>query len=250
MRRLALFILCAAGFAQTQTISRPSFSEPSLNPARDEIAFVSGGDIWTVPLSGGEARLLISHPATESRPRFSPDGKKIAFTSTRTGSGNVYVLDIGSGILKRLTFDDVAESVDGWSPDGKYIYFTTASKDVTSETDIFRVNVDGGTPMAAAADRFVPEFFAAAGPADGTIAFCAKGGMAYGQWWRHGHSHIDESEIWIKRAGKYEKISGGPGARELWPMWAADGKKLYFVSDRSGSENIWRSPSATALRSR
>jgi tricorn protease len=239
--RVALSALC---FALLRSFGQPaakaSLSEPTLNPARDEIAFIYGGDIWTVPLAGGEARLLVSHPANESRPRFSPDGKKIAFTSARTGSGNVYVLDIESGKLTRLTFDDVFESVDGWSPDGKYIYFTTNSKDVSSETDIFRVPVTGGTPMAAAADRYTPEFFAAAGPADGTIAFCAKGGMAYGQWWRHGHSHIDESEIWIRRAaGTYEKVDGGPGSRDLWPMWAADGKKLYFVSDRSGSENIW-----------
>src|SRR5260370_32218065 len=48
--------------------SLPSFAEPSLSPDRSEIAFVSGGDIWTVPSTGGEARLLVSHPATESRP--------------------------------------------------------------------------------------------------------------------------------------------------------------------------------------
>ncbi|HEY3743139.1 MAG TPA: S41 family peptidase [Bryobacteraceae bacterium] len=240
--RLALSALLIAVLpSMGQPAAKASLSEPTLNPARDEIAFIYGGDIWTAPLAGGEARLLVSHPATESRPRFSPDGKKIAFTSARTGNGDVYVLDIESGTTTRLTFDDAFESVDGWSPDGKYVYFTTNSKDVSSETDIFRVPVTGGTPMPVAADRYVPEFFAAAGPADGTIAFCAKGGMAYGQWWRHGHAHIDESEIWIRKAsnGAYEKVDGGPGARELWPMWSADKKNLYFVSDRSGSENIW-----------
>jgi len=239
--RLMLAALCVAlplSFGQAAA-SKPTLSEPTLNPARDEIAFISGGDIWTVPLAGGEARLLVSHPATESRPRFSPDGKRIAFTSNRMGTGNVYVLEIESGVTRRLTFDDVPEAVDGWSPDGKYIYFTTVSKDIASETDIFRVSVDGGTPMPVAADRYTPEFLSAAGPADGTIAFCAKGGMAYGQWWRHGHSHIDESEIWIRRAGTYEKIDGGAGSRDLWPMWSSDAKKLYFVSDRSGTENIW-----------
>ena len=61
------------------------------------IAFVSGGDIWEVPARGGDARLLVSHPATESRPLFSPDGKRLAFTSTRTGNGDVYVLALASG---------------------------------------------------------------------------------------------------------------------------------------------------------
>src|ERR1700761_3873625 len=85
---------------------RPYLYEPSISPDRKEIAFVSGGDIWTAPAEGGEARLLVSHPATESRPLYSPDGKRLAFISTRTGNGDIYVLDFATGNLKRLTFDD------------------------------------------------------------------------------------------------------------------------------------------------
>src|SRR5690242_18564795 len=81
--------------------SQPAFGEPSLSPDRSEIAFVSGGDIWTVPAAGGEAHLLVAHPATESRPLYSPDGKRLAFVSTRTGNGDVYVLTLASGELKR-----------------------------------------------------------------------------------------------------------------------------------------------------
>src|SRR5262249_10544055 len=91
----------------------PSFAEPGISPDGATIAFVSGGDIWEVPAAGGEARLLVSHPATESRPLFSPDGKRLAFTSTRTGAGDVYVVTIATGDLARLTFDDVAELVTG-----------------------------------------------------------------------------------------------------------------------------------------
>ena len=61
--------------ATTQPTTLPSFAEPSLSPDGAEIAFVSGGDIWTVPSAGGEARLLVSHPSSESRPIYSPDGK-------------------------------------------------------------------------------------------------------------------------------------------------------------------------------
>jgi tricorn protease len=78
---------------------RPYFYEPAISPDRKEIAFVSGGDIWTVPSEGGEARLLVSHPATESRPLYSPDGRRLAFISTRTGNGDIYVLDFNSGDL-------------------------------------------------------------------------------------------------------------------------------------------------------
>ena len=72
-------------------------TEPSFSPDRKEIAFVSGGDIWSVPGEGGIARLLVSHPATESKPLFSPDGKYLAFGSNRTGNGDIYILDLASG---------------------------------------------------------------------------------------------------------------------------------------------------------
>ena len=61
--------------------------EPSLSPDGSEMAFVSGGDIWTVPTTGGAARLLVSDPATEARPLYSPDGRHLAFISTRAGGG-------------------------------------------------------------------------------------------------------------------------------------------------------------------
>src|SRR4051812_26715142 len=74
--------------------ARPSFSEPSVSPDNREIAFVSGGDIWSVPRAGGEARLLVSHAAYDSRPLYSPDGLRLAFLSTRTGNGDIYVLTL------------------------------------------------------------------------------------------------------------------------------------------------------------
>ncbi|MGH9903132.1 MAG: peptidase S41, partial [Pyrinomonadaceae bacterium] len=99
----------------------PYFSEPSVSPDRSEIAFVSGGDIWTVPAAGGEARLLVSHPATEFRPVYSPDGTRLAFTSNRTGNGDLYVLALDGGELRRLTFDDGFDLVDAWSRDGRFV---------------------------------------------------------------------------------------------------------------------------------
>jgi tricorn protease len=81
----------------------PALSEPSLSPDAKEIAFVSGGDIWTVSASGGDAHLLVSDPATESRPLYSPDGKYLAFISTRTGNGDIYLLNLQSDELKRIT---------------------------------------------------------------------------------------------------------------------------------------------------
>lgn len=82
------FILLVSGSARIaqDPAALPSFATPGISPDGAEIVFVNGGDIWTVPSSGGEARLLVSHPGIESRPLYSPDGKELAFTSTRAGS--------------------------------------------------------------------------------------------------------------------------------------------------------------------
>ncbi|HEU4389592.1 MAG TPA: LpqB family beta-propeller domain-containing protein [Blastocatellia bacterium] len=218
----------------------PSFAEPAISPDRSEIAFASGGDIWTVPVSGGEARLLISNPATESRPLYSPDGRKLAFVSNRTGGGDIYVLTFDTGDFKRLTFDDGLEQLDAWTRDGKWIYFSSSSRDISGMNDVFRVSSAGGTPMQVTADRYTTEFFSAPSPDGSTIAFSARGN-ALGQWWRNGHSHLDESEIWLMRSGEpatYDRLTDS-AAKNLWPMWSGDGRNLYYMSDRSGAENIW-----------
>ena len=234
-----IFIFSNFIFASAQTATA-YLTEPAFSPDRKEIAFVSGGDIWTVPADGGTASLLVSHPATESRPMFSPDGKRLAFVSNRTGGGDIYVLDFATNDLKRVTFDDVSDNLDAWSPDGKWLYFSSSSKDIAGMSDIFRVASTGGTPQQISADRYTNEFYAAPSPDGNSIAFSARG-IANGQWWRNGRSHIDESEIWIKRGDSYEQITQA-GAKQLWTMWSADGKQIFYVSDRSGTQNIWTQP--------
>jgi Tol biopolymer transport system component/C-terminal processing protease CtpA/Prc len=224
---------------------KPSFAEPGISPDGREIAFVSGGDIWSVPATGGDAHLLVSHAASESRPLFSPDGRWLAFVSTRTGSGDLYVLRLETGDIARLTFDDGPEQLDGWSADSRFAYFSSSSLDVAGMNDLFRVPATGGTPMQVSADRYVNEFFAAPSPDGTAVAFVARGN-ASGQWWRHGHSHLDESELWLLRDAatpQYERLMPR-GAKQLWPMWSADGRSLYFVSDRDGAENLWVRPIA------
>jgi tricorn protease len=233
---LILIVLFFALIANAQTITPQTyFYEPAISPDRSEIAFVSGGDIWTVSATGGEARLLVSHPANELRPMYSPDNKKLAFISNRTGNGDIYILTLATGDLKRLTFDDSNEQLDGFSRDGNRIYFSSTSKDISGMNDIFSVSVSGGTPMQVAADRYMNEFFAAPSPDGKTIAFTARG---FSQWWRKGSSNMDTSEIWTWNAGNYSRITED-GSRNVWAMWSGDGQTLYYVSDRGGSQNIW-----------
>ncbi|HYL63335.1 MAG TPA: S41 family peptidase [Candidatus Methylomirabilis sp.] len=248
-----IFVLRATGSATangplaqgeaTASPALPSFSEPGVSPDAKEIAFVSGGDIWTVPASGGEARLLISHPATESRPLYSPDGKRLAFVSNRTGNGDVYALTFATSAIERLTYDDAPEQVSAWSRDSRWIYFSSTSHDISGMNDIYRVSATGGTPMPVSADVYANEFFGAPSPDGSTLAFSARG-TASAQWWRKGRSHLDEAEIWLMHDGatpSFQRFTE-PGAKELWPMWSADGKALYYVSDRNGQQNIWMRP--------
>jgi Tol biopolymer transport system component len=244
---LAVVAVVATSISGQQLGDRPghpSFTEPAISPDGREIAFVSGGDIWTVPATGGDARLLVSHAATESRPHWSPDGRKLAFASTRTGAGDIYVLTLDAGDVLRLTWDDAAEQVDGWSADGEWVYLSTSSRDIDGMNDVLRVRATGGTPLPVTAERYTSEYFAAPAPDGKRVAFNARG-ISSRQWWRRGHSHIDESEIWIfetgSSQGRYKKVVDR-GAKSLWPMWMPDGQRLYFMSDRDGAENLWAAP--------
>jgi tricorn protease len=240
---LAALLLVASGWAQAPAPPAPSLSEPGISSDGTQIAFVSGSRIWIAPARGGAAHLAVDESATEQRPLFSPDGARLAFESTRTGHGDIYVLTLATGRLERLTWDDGADQLDAWSRDGRWIYFHTSSHDISGMSDVYRVSASGGTPMPVAADRYENEFFAAPSPDGKTVAISARG-IASSQWWRKGRSHLDEAEIWLVHPGeppRYERATP-MGAKQLWPMWSADGKRLFFVSDRNGPQNIWEKP--------
>lgn len=236
---LTLLVPAVAAVAATPA-SLPSLSQPALSPDGREIAFVSGGDIWSVPAEGGAAHLLVSHPATESRPLWSPDGTRLAFVSTRTGNGDIYVLTLTTGQLTRITYADAAEDLDAWSADGRWLYFTSNSDDIAGTTDVFRVSADGGTPLEVSHERYLSEFESAPSPDGRTLAMMAKG-ISHSQWWRNGHAHIDDTELWLKpidESAGYRVLLAGD-AKHAWPMWSEDGATLYYMSDKTGPENLW-----------
>jgi len=240
-----LFATVAAIAVQAEAAPKPTLAEPSLSPDGAEIAFVSGGDIWTAPAAGGSASLLVTDAATEGRPLYSPDGRELAFTSTRGGAANIYVLTLATGKVRRVTYTDANEQLDAWSRDGKWLYISAPGADVARQNDVWRVAAAGGTPLEVSRERYLNEFNSAPSPDGQSIALMAKG-LSSTQWWRNGHSHIDEAELWLKPIAAnapYRKLLGATSKR-LWPMWSADGATLWFMSDQGGSENLWKMPVA------
>ena len=241
---LLLLFLVPPLFAQT---AKPTFIEPSLSPDTREIVFASGGDLWTVAATGGDARLIVSHPATESRPLWSPDGTRLAFVSTRTGNGDIYVLTLATGTLQRITFDDGLDQLGAWSRDGQWLWFHSTSRDIAGMNDVYRVPSGGGTPMIVTGDRYASEYWPAPSRDGRTIAIAARGTTA-AQWWRRGHSHLDESELWLVSLRSdspiYTPVSKGGDGKDQWPMWSADESSLFYVRDTAGVENLWTRPIA------
>ena len=87
------------------------------------IAFIYAGDLWTVSVEGGTAGRLTAHPGRESNPRFSPDGKWIAFSAEYDGNTDVYLIPSEGGLPKRLTYHPSVDIVQGWTPDGMKVLF-------------------------------------------------------------------------------------------------------------------------------
>ncbi len=131
-------------------------------------------------------------------------------------------------------------TLDAWSADGQWLYFTSSANDVAGQGDIFRVRATGGTPLEVSRERYLYEFESMPMPDGKSVVLVAKG-ISASQWWRKGHAHIDETELWVKPlASAGYKMIVPADAKHAWPMASPDGKTLYFMSDKSGAENIWR----------
>ncbi|MGB4960610.1 MAG: PDZ domain-containing protein, partial [Saprospiraceae bacterium] len=91
-----------------------------------QIVFVYGGDIWIVEKTGGTAIQMTNSPGEESWPKFSPDGKSIAFTAGYNGNQNIYVMPVTGGVPTRVTYESLPDRMIDWHPDGKQILFASA----------------------------------------------------------------------------------------------------------------------------
>ncbi len=235
-----LLIITATLIANDE--ARPYYRQPAISADGSTIAFVYAGDIYLAPAEGGQARLLVSNDAYDSYARFSPDGRWLAFSSSRMGGNDVFIINLESGELRRLTWNSSSDLVEEWSPDSAWVFFSSNRSDIMGSADIYKVSIDGGTPMPVCRDRYEEEYNAALSPDGKTLAFNANDGVR--QWWRKGPVTNDATEIWLKSndpaATDYRQFTTFEGM-DSWPMWAPDGGGLYFVSDEGDvrQENIW-----------
>jgi tricorn protease len=203
---------------------------PDISPDGKEIAFSYLGDIWVVDAIGGRARPVTSHPAHDINPVFSPDGKSIAFSSNRHGSYDIYVVSRDGGRPRRVTFDSASELVCGWSPDGKQILFaSTKSTDYPPSFELYTVPVEGGKARRVSAAEGKEGIFS---PQGDRIAYV----RGPGAWYRKGYRGSSNDDVWICNAdGSNNRQLTNFLGQDSSPMWSADGKTVYYVSECHGT---------------
>ncbi len=213
----------------------------------DQVVFSYAGDLYTTSLQGGQARKLTSDKGYEMFPRLSPDGKYIAFTGQYDGNTEVFVIPSQGGEPKRLTYtatlnrDDLGDRmgpnniVIGWTPDSKNILFRTRQftfNDFTGQ--LMTVPVEGGDAVEIPLKN---GGFASYSP-DGKKMAYNYVFREFRTWKRYQGGMADDIRIFDFDTKKSEKITDHK-RQDIIPMWAADGKKIYFISDRDNIMNLY-----------
>jgi tricorn protease len=200
------------------------------------VAFTYLGDIWTASENGQDVRRITVHRARDVYPRFSPDGKWIAFSSDRNGGMDVFIVPAEGGIPTQLTFHTADDTVLAWAPDSKSVLFASnRAEDFTGK--LYTVGLEGGMPTNIGADMGT---WASYSP-DGSKLAINRHGQVY---WRKYYRGANQTDVTIMdiASKSFTKITDFKGL-DSWPMFARDGF-VYFVSDREGGglTNIWRVP--------
>ena len=229
---LALAVLVAAVTAapapdQTRLLRSPTVSAT-------QIAFAYANNIWTVERAGGMARRITSFQGQTTNPRFSPDGKSIAFSAEYAGNMDVYVVPAEGGEPHRLTWHPGPDSVQGWTPDGRSIVFASsrATWAPSGAPRFWTVPAAGGIeePMA------LPRAYQGKISPDGTrIAYRMNNSWDEE---RRNYRGGQNRPIWIVDLKTYDLVSPPwTDSKDTDPVWVGD--SVYFLSDRDGVSNVW-----------
>ncbi len=202
----------------------------------DTIVFAAEGDLWRVDRRGGVATRLTTHPAEESNPAISPDGRTIAFSAAYEGPTEVYTMPIDGGLPARRTFEGEGRGgavVVGWTPGGEILYATAHDTGLPG-TELVRVDPATGrrtrVPLAQASEgAYTPDgktLFFTRFAFQGSHTKRYKGGTAQSLW----RFQEGDSEAVSLTTDKFEGTSRSP---MLWR------ERIYFASDRDGTMNLW-----------
>ena len=218
-----------------------------ISPDGGQIAFTYKGDIYTVDTGGGKARQITSSRGYDTHPVWSPDGKSIAFASDREGSMDVFIVGRDGGVPRRLTSHSGNEVPVAFR-DNDHVLFGAAvmpdAEDMTFPSaqfpQVYEVSTEGGRPVMFSS---VPMEDISISP-DGR-SFLYHDRKGYEDAWRKHHTSSITRDIWlctvaVGRERRFRKITTFDG-EDRTPVWAQDGKSFYYLSERDGSFNIYRS---------
>ena len=227
---LALTLLPLARPQAADTTSLGYYRFPAIHG--ETIVFTAEGDLWRVGINGGTAQRLTTHPAEESRPAISPDGKTIAFSASYEGPTEVYTLPLDGGIPVRQTFEGANALVVGWTPSGDVLY-TTRRFATLPNPQLARVDPKTGVrtlvPLAQASDGTYDQsgktLYFTRLAFQGSYTKRYQGGTAQNLW-RFSNGDREATAL----TADYKGTSKTP------MLWKG---RLYFLSDRDGTMNVW-----------
>jgi tricorn protease len=218
---------------------------PAISPDGKTIAFSFRGHIFTVPSAGGVAVALTAGPAHDSMPAWSPDGKLIAFASDRYGHYDVFVTGSQGGGARRLTTYSTDSVPTGFTPDGQSILFNAYRMGSAQSSlfpvrifpQLYKVSIQGG--RAAEMLLTTPALHAQYDHAANRILY--EDVKGYEDPWRKHETFSVARDIWLydARTGGHSKLSSFQGESRN-PVWSPDENAVYYLSEQSGSFNVWR----------
>ena len=236
MKKLLYILMVAVIGADVSGQGRSAFlSDPALSPDGSEIVFVYESDLWMADRTGGTAHRITAMTGEESLPRFSPDGKWLAFASTQNGNADVYIMPVDGGTVLQLTWRDSNDSPDSWSWDSKTVYFTS---DRFNTFGAYSVPATGGTPVRLFSDNYFDQ-------AHNVIEIAGGNGQEWyfttsweSQMFSHRKRYRGENdpdiEYYNRNTGEYKRLTEWEG-KDLWPSVDRNGK-LWFASDEGNAE--------------
>lgn len=234
MKSILPFLLLALSIGQlpAQTEAR-LFRMPDVSAT--QIAFVYGDDIWIAPKQGGTAVKLSSPDGSEMFPRFSPDGRTIAFTGNYDGNPDIYTLPVNGGIPRRITHHGMADVLQDWFSDGRHLLYSSSMHSGKQRfSQFYKVPASGGLP-----EKMPPAYgeFACFSPDGSQLAFVLKS-QAYRTWKRYRGGTAADIHTFDLKTFASENITQND-ANDEFPMWHGD--NIYYLSDagREQRYNIW-----------